>query len=388
MVQALVTGSVLRWARLRAGASVEAVAEKLKVESQDVQSWEDDKDLPTFAKARDLAAYLKVPFGYLFLDGPPEEAVDIPDLRRIGDETVETLGPDFFAVYQDALAKQDWYRDYLLRQEAQPLPFVGRFNHLHPASVVAEDIRDTLEFTSEWRRTVSDWAAMFRGLVSKAEAAGIIILRNSIVGNNTHRPLSVRQFRGFALSDFLAPVVFINTADAPPAQIFSLVHELAHIWLNSSAVSNYGLDTPQTGYDPVEVFCNKVAAEVLVSRAEFERSWSDSRSLDQNAHLLSREFKVSTLVIVRRAYDLGKITRGDYLSFYQTAAAEREAAEPTPKKKGGPDFYTLARIRNSPTFARAVLNEAFEGRLLLRDAGRLLSVKPAKLRDLSKELGG
>lgn len=384
MVQALVTAEVLRWARERAGASLDAVADKLKVQRQIVEGWESGESLPSFAKARDLAKYLCVPFGYFFLDVPPKETITVPDLRRIGGDPIETLGPDFLEIYRDACAKQDWYREYLLSQGAQQLAFVGRYTTDADISTVASDMRRVLDITADWRSATTNWEDMFRALVNKTELAGVLVLRNSVVGNNTSRPLSVQEFRGFALSDPIAPLVFINSGDAPPAQIFSLAHELCHIWLNISAISNFSLQAQAKGHDPIEVFCNAAAAEFLVPRLEFLAHWNDNLNLEQNVNALTREFRVSGLVIVRRALDLECITRADFLRFYDRAATERQEA---PKKKGGgPDFYTLSRMRNSPTFARAVLNEAFEGRMLLRDAGLLLSVTPDKLKQLARKL--
>lgn len=338
MAHAFVTAEVLRWARLRAGAGIDAVADKLKVEATDVEAWESGDSLPSFAKARDLAKYLRVPFGYLFLDRPPAEVIAIPDLRRVGGGPAETLGPNFRDIYLDAVGKQDWYRDHLRQQGAEPLPFVGSFTVADDAAEVAADMRRVLEVTREWRRTTDNWEDMFRRLVDKTEVAGVLVLRNSIVGNNTHRPLSVQEFRGFALSDPLAPLVFINTADAKAAQIFSLVHELGHIWLAVSAISNFGLQAPADGYDPVEVFCNRVAAEFLVARDEFLAMWNPRRTLEENADALAREFRVSGLVIARRALDLGRIPRADYLAFYARAAAEHERTPEKEEREGGQTF--------------------------------------------------
>lgn len=388
MADALVTSGVLRWARARAGASVDAVAARLKVSVDDVMSWEEGRSRPSFAKARNLARFLGVPLGYLFLDEPPAEALTTQDLRRLGHELAEELGADFFAVYQDAKAKQAWYREHLIYMGAQPLAFVGSRTRDDDAVTVANGMRDVLGITAEWRRTTSNWEGMFRGLATKAETAGVLVLRNSVVGNNTHRPLSVNQFRGFALSDAYAPLIFVNTGDAQAAQIFTLAHELVHIWLNVSAISNYGVGGTGEGYDPIEVFCNAVAAEFLVSRAEFAAHWDSALSLEANADILGREFRVSGLVIARRALDLAQIDRNAFQRFYAQAAQQRrEAPEEEGERRGGPDFYRVAKVRNSPTFARAVLNEAFEGRMLLRDAGQLLSVKPSKLKELAKELG-
>ncbi|WP_414463329.1 ImmA/IrrE family metallo-endopeptidase [Hyphomicrobium sp. DY-1] len=389
MVHALVTGEVLKWARQRAGLTVDIVADKLKVTPEDVLEWEEDRGLPSFAKARDLAKLLRVPFGYFFLEKPPHETVAIADLRRLGDDTAQALGADFMAVYQDAKNKQAWYRDHLIASGADELDFVGSASIRDSAITVAQTIRETLGVDAEWRRGCPNWEAMFRGLVDKTETAGILVLRNSLVGNNTHRKLSVNEFRGFALSDGYAPLIFVNTGDSAAAQIFSLCHELVHIWINESAISNFGISTSTEGYDPIEVFCNKVAAEFLVSQAEFRERWNETLTLQENADALAREFKVSTIVIARRALDLGRIDRGAYTAFVRAATDAFEARQEATHEKGsgGPDFYVMAKLRNSPTFARAVLREAFEGRLLLRDAGALLSVKPSKLRDLQREVG-
>src|SRR5262249_54899789 len=241
MADALVTSAVLRWARVRAGASVEAVAARLKVSSDDVTSWEDGRSLPSFAKVRDLAKFRGVPLGYLFLNEPPAETLTALDLRRLGRELAEALGADFLAVYHDARAKQAWYRDYLIRLGAQPVAFVGSCTRHDDEVTVAAGMRNVLGITADWRRGTGNWEGMFRSLVAKTESAGVLVLRNSVVGNNTHRPLSVNQFRGFALSDAYAPLVFINTGDAQAAQIFTLAHELVHIWLDVSAISNFGI---------------------------------------------------------------------------------------------------------------------------------------------------
>lgn len=387
MAQALITGEVLRWARIRAGVSVESVAEKLNVPSGDISAWEESRSLPSFAKARDVAKFLKIPFGYLFLEKPPAESIEIPDLRRLGGEPFGQFSPDFREVYLDALAKQGWYREYLIQQGAENLPFVGSKRLGDDPTVVADEMRTALGVTRDWRQQTAGWDGMLRGLVAKAEAAGVLVLRNSVVRNNTRRPLSVKEFRGFALCDRIAPLVFINSADAPAAQIFSLAHELVHIWLDVSAISDFHVSRTLEGYAPLEIYCNKVAAEFLVPRREFEDYWRSDLSLHDNAASLSREFRVSKLVIVRRALDLGRISPRDYDRFYELVEGERTEA-PREKKKAGGDFYALVRARNSPTFARAVVTEALEGRLLFRDAGEMLSIKPGKIKELAKYLGG
>jgi Zn-dependent peptidase ImmA (M78 family)/transcriptional regulator with XRE-family HTH domain len=395
MAEALITGSLLKWARERVGISVEVAAERIKVKAERFEKWETGDARPTIRQAQELARMLHVPLGYLYLDKPPVERVDIPDLRRVGGAPVPALSSDFLAVYRDAQAKQAWYREYALGQGDMPLPFVGRFNLRIRPEAVAGDIAQVLNINEGARREATNWEDFLRQLVAKAENAGILVIRNSVVGNNTHRPLSVEEFRGFALSDDVAPLVFINTADYKAAQIFTLAHELAHIWIAASAVSNIELAEQGGSYDPTEVFCNKVAAEVLVPSPAFETSWDDCQNLRENAPRLASEFRVSELVIARRALDLTKIHRLDYDAFYREQVKLfrhlerlRKLKEDAGKKGRGPSFYRAVRIRNGTLFSRAVVKQALEGRILLRDAGRLLGIKPAKLNALAKELEG
>jgi Zn-dependent peptidase ImmA (M78 family) len=223
-----------------------------------------------------------------------------------------------------------------------------------------------------------NWESFLRLLIDKAEAAGVWVMRTGIVGSDTHRPLSVRQFRGFAISDPIAPLVFINGKDALAAQIFTFAHELAHIWLGSTGISNVQLGLRDYGTSrQTEIACNKIAAEVLVPQAEFERSWSNDRSDTANYDFLSRRFKVSRVVIARRAFDLGKVEERSYLAFYQSEEDRwEEDRQEQAEKEGGGNFHLNLPLRNGARFTKAVVNSAMAGETLLRDAASLLNIKP------------
>ena len=200
---------MLRWARERLQRLPEQVAEKVPVKLEKLVLWEQGEARPSFRQAQILAKILRIPFGYLFLSEPPRGKPQIPDLRTVRDATHAQLSVNFLDTLNDALRKQDWYREYIQQEQPEPLPFVGRCSIHKPPESVAADISKTLSIDDGFRRSVRSWEEFLRCLIEKAEQTGILVMRSSVVGNNTHRPLSVDEFRGFAISDPFAPLVFI-----------------------------------------------------------------------------------------------------------------------------------------------------------------------------------
>lgn len=274
------------------------------------------------------------------------------------------------------MQRQAWYADYQRDQHAEPLAFISKFKAEANPSAVADDIRKTLcvDIEKGQRR----WDAYQRELIEGAERAGILVMRSGMVGNNTRRTLDVSEFRGFAISHPLAPVIFINSADAPAARLFTLLHELAHLWLGSSGISS---GAPGAARQE-EIACNAIAGEFLAPAEVFREAWTTgSNELALRRAELAQRFHVSQIVIMRRALDLDLLDRESYQRFYVGELEKHRQA-----KEGGGGFYRTARSKNSKRFSEAVLAETFSGRLLLREAGQLLGIQPAKLRNFSDSL--
>lgn len=374
---ALINPAMLRWARGRVGLDVNEAALATGVKPEQFQRWEEGAAQPTFKQAQRVASTLHAPFGYLFLPEAPADELALPDLRTVGGAPAGRPSINLKETVQHAMQRQAWFAEYLQEQGAEPLPFVGRFNTSSNVVRIAQDIRDVLGVDVEQGQR--NWETYYRDLIEASERAGVLVMRSGIVGNNTHRKLDVGEFRGFAISHSLAPIVFINSSDAPSARLFTLLHELAHIWIGSSGISN----AVPSNTRREEVVCNSVAGEFLAPSDVFGELWAAStQSLALRVAKLAQRFHVSRFVIIRRALDMGLVDQATYLTFYRAELDAFRAAE-----GGGGSFYRNAATKNSARFARAVIAEAFSGRLLLRDAGKLLGVQPSKIRDFAGNLG-
>lgn len=372
---AYVNPSLLTWSRERAGLSTEQVAKKLPVKPDRVQEWEAGEAKPTFLQAQKWASVAHIPFGFLFLQQPPVEQLPLPDLRTVGGIAPQRPSLELLDTVRDAIRKQDWYLEYLQYQEHQPLTFVGRFSSRSQVREVVDDIRRVLGVNPDMARL--DYDKYSRALIDAAESAGILVMRSGIALGNTHRKLEVSEFRGFAISNAYAPVVFINSSDAPTARLFTLLHELAHIWIGSSGVSD---GNTADGRDE-ERFCNAVAGEFLAPEAQFRAQWNPDIHWEDNLAPLATRFHISKLAIGRRALDLGYISQAHYSAYYRMILKAFQD-----EKGGAGDYYRNTTAKNSPRLSKAVLTEAMSGRMLLREAGRLLGVQPAKLRTLASKI--
>jgi Zn-dependent peptidase ImmA (M78 family) len=379
-----VNPEIIRWARARIGLSPEELASK-QVRAESIRSWEQKLSLPTHAQAEALAAKLRLPYLVLFLSEPPEMDVPIPDLRTVSGSTPNKLSIDFAEVINDILVRQDWYRELQINAGSKELPFVGRFDQHSPVSEIAADIRNTIGLSSEFRRQCANNDALLRGLIESVEENGILVFRSALVRHATKRKLKVQEFRGFVVTDHYAPAIFINDADARAAQIFTLAHELAHIWTGITGIADVDLKRrPSEFLNDGEVFCNKIAAEVLVPEAEFQPLWSNTKSLKENIRTIVSEYRVSTLVALRRAYELGRIDYKQFSSEFDEQYRlyrEREKKEDAnelkllKKKKSGGNFWASFEIRNSRRFTEFVIAEVKSGRTRYTDAATLLGVK-------------
>ena len=302
VTKAHINPKVLAWARKRLFPTVEAASGPLKVSAKRLEKWERGEDSPTFGQARKMADRLRIPFGYFYLNGPPpEEPFPLPDLRN---EAGAPPSIDLLEVIHDAHRKQSWYREEMQYQERSPLSFVGRFGIESSHRDIAEDICVTIGIDQDMRREAASWQSFLAGLVQQTEDAGVLVLRSGVAAGNTHRKLHIAEFRGFALPDPLAPIVFVNAQDSTVAQIFTLAHELAHIWIGESGLCNPDFRSDSDDYKySIERLCHNVATEVLRTEVDFLRYVVEHSWPSENSYWKWYGSKPAELVNVRKGWN-------------------------------------------------------------------------------------
>ena len=377
MSRVAVKPDILRWARERADRSVESLRSRFPKYDR----WERGETMPTIKQLEAFAKATYVPVGYLFLPQPPQEHIPIPDLRTVASRGIQQPSPNLLDTIYLCQQRQAWYRDYARSVGDKNVSFVGSVRRATPIEQVAERMRQTLDFDLEARRECGTWTEALRLFIEQADDLGILVMCSSVVGSNNQRKLDTDEFRGFALVDEYAPLVFINGADTKAGQMFTLAHELAHIWLGESALSDV---TPASApSQQIEVWCNRIAAELLVPleilRQELHRE-------DPLAAVprLARRFKVSTLVVLRRILDARQIDRATFEHAYEDEVARLRVLS---RSRGG-DFYLTLGARASKRFARAMVVSTLEGQSSFTEAFRLLGLRKMEtFRDLGQSLG-
>lgn len=370
-VQIKLEPGVLLWARQRAKLSVDKLAQKMQVKPERVREWERSGGI-TMSQSRKLSDKTYTPLGYLYLSEPPDDSLPIADFRTVGDEPQRKPSPNLLDTVYSMQRRQAWMRDeMIIEYEAQPLPFVGAYTLRDDPKEVAGAMRDALGIADGWAASVPNWSAALRHLRDKVEDAGVLIVFNGVVGNNTHRKLDREEFQGFALVDEYAPLIFINNADYKTAQMFTLAHELAHIFVGESGVSH--LEDMQPVDNETERFCDRTAAEFLVPEVELRANWDRLAKTRNPYQSAARHFKVSTIVAARRALDIELINRSGFMDFYAEYANEEWRG--SQEKQGSGNFWVNQIWRVGPRFAGMVVRAVKEGRLNYTEAYSLTGLR-------------
>lgn len=373
MAQAFINNNILTWARCRASLSVDYIAKKFNKPVDVIIAWEEGREPISFAQAQKYANITKIPFGYLYLDTPPVEKLPIPDRRTIGSRN-NRISIELKDTISDALIKQDWYREYAISNGLPDVKLVGAIPANSKPKDIAAAIRKYIDL--QIPPTKGKWRDFFSILVKKIESQGVLVMRSGVVNSNNTRPISVDDFRGFCIADKIAPVIFVNINDAKAAQIFTLIHELSHLLLGQSAISDLSISSKE---GKEEMICNAAAAEYLTPENIFLEEWNENLYFEENIAKLRDIFRVSSWVVARRALDFKLINKNEYSSFVSKINEKI--------KSNGGNYNRNQKVRVSERLTLAVASQALEGKILLREAHSLTGIQPNKLYEFAhKEL--
>ena len=343
-----------RWVFSRAGYSEEEALQAFPL----LQGWLSSDKLPTMKQLKDFASKFHVPIGYLFLAQPPSESLPFPVFRGTASQT-NRLDLNLFDTVNAISARQNWLEEYLIENEVDTSPLAGCITLNTPLSEAVEKLRSILSLAPHWAFCLNTADTAIGVLTQRLEEAGVFVSFNGVVANNTHRKLAVSECRGFALVSKVAPYIFVNSDDSKSAQLFTLIHETAHIMLDVSA-GHAGTEIESN--DANERYCDKLAAEFLVPASELRTLWVN------DVKALSRRFKVSEIVVARRAHDLHLLSDADYRAFWFEYSNRPIQAR---KQSSGGNFYLTSVKRIGRLFAIHVRNAVNNRQMNYTEAYRL-----------------
>lgn len=355
-----------------------------------LMSWYSGEKVPTFNQIEEASRATGIPLGYFFLSTPPKEDRTLLEYRTVDSLELEKPSRNLLDTIHDMEQIQEWAKNQMVADGFSELEFVGSMAEVNEVGVFVTQIRRVLDLPRDWFTSSKTPADSFRSLRSKISDAGVIVMMNGIVGNNTHRPLEINEFRAFAIADEYAPLIFINSNDSINGKLFSLLHEFAHILIGKNNFFNDRYSA-QGRVNQIETICNAAAADILVPSDLFVEKWNEVISENDaktTISALAKYFKCGITVIARKALDHGYITSQEYTQISQLAVYLYNEQRKKAKENPGGDYYRTAASRIDQRFFRMLAGSVAEGKTLYSDAFRLTNTNRATFRELVQQAGG
>lgn len=351
---------VLEWAVKRTRLPVDELEKKSDFHC--LRSWLGGESTPTFRQAQKLAKLAGIPFGYLLLEEPVQRTPHLPDFRTPGSTPLSDYSPALEQTIYACERRLEWYAEDALASGIAGPSFIGRFSTDTSVGKATDWACALLDWVPGKRERSRDRVAT---LADAIEHTGILVMRSSVVGNNTQNKLDPDEFRGFTLIRHSFGLIFINSADSGVGKLFSLAHEFGHILIGEQGISGGPLNQRA-----VERWCNQFATALLVSTKDILNRWSETRDLESVCQWSFKTFGVSRDVTVWLLVDNGVLPREAGQRFLQEAPSP-----PTAQRNRGGDFTVGLRSRLGGLFLEAVTGALVEGRIDEREASRQLGVK-------------
>lgn len=376
---------LIKWAREQAGLDISEAASALELSTPEkLSAIESGSKAPSRSVLLRMVKTYRRPLLFFYLEKPPlisdkgHDFRTLPAGRVIRDDfLVETL-------LRQIKARQDLVKSLVVDEEENgALSFVKSATSRDSPLEVSNSIQTALKFNlTEFRRCKSVEEA-FDYIRNKAEEIGIFVLLIGNLGSH-HTAISARTYRGFAIADEFAPFVVINDQDTKVAWAFTLLHELAHIWLGQDGISG--------GYseNQIEKICNQIASNILlpeqdIQQLELEGILCDDDLLDAISEF-ARDRHLSIKMVALRLLNLGKIKRSSWSyidqKIDQSILSEKENARAKKDGGTGPSFYVVRRHRLGNSIVNLVARNLSSGSITPVKAAKILGVKPRSVAPL------
>ena len=370
---------MLTWARKRCGFSTDDMAHKLGVDIQHVLAWEAGGAKPDFDSAQKFADRTHIPLGYLLLKQPPELPMPVVDFR-----TDWTQSPsleeevNLKALLYKISSKKNWLEEHLENQgdDTPGSAFQGTFDknadYREVAACIVDHIGLHMRNEPQGRGGPQEF---WRDFSQRVVNANIWLMQTSIVGNDATRRVSPKTCRGIALKSRYRPIIWVNSALAFAPRVFTLAHELAHLWISSEGVTNQEEDNSVKS--EIESLCDEVAAEMLVPEAALNSLWNRKNDARDNVERLCQHFGVSRFTIARKSAQAGLISEDEYGKLKRAFGKGTPSQGKPPKlsEEGNKSFYPELLARNGVYFIETLVCALDRSHLLWREGTRLLDVK-------------
>ena len=387
--KALITPAVIKWAREKSHYSLDTVAKKTGVSPDKLKEWEQGASLPSLAQAKKMSQIYRRPLATFYLPHPPRDFSLLKDFRTVEGKEPKYSPPLVFFMRQ-IQERQAWLSQHLQEQGYNKLQFIGSLGVESSVKTATQNIINTIwgneKQYSKVLDNTSNVEALLTNWIDQCERKGIFISRASRL--DSRNPIPVKEVRGFVISDPYAPFIFINSKDSYSARLFTLLHELAHLWLDISGVPDHFLTSYKNKKSNIESFCNQTAAEILLPQKKiktFSKVTSFTpKELKAFINIHRKALKVSRLALLVRLKSLSliksqtfEVLKKEYIK--ESEQYRKQLEKKMKETKGGPNSNRLKIYANGESFTKIIFFSYKEGILTGREASNLLDMKLGSL---------
>lgn len=347
-----------------------------------IDKWIAGEESPTFKQLEKVANYLKVPFGYMFLESPPKYDVMEIEFRSINNKLPE-MSKNLKDTIMEMDSRRKWMSDYRKSLGWEKLDVIVQFNEYKSGDILddAHLAKRLLNLDDSWYDSIKSYDEAYNLIRDKLEEVGILVMKNGVVGMNNKRKLDINEFRAFMLYDDVAPLIFVNNNDTRAGKIFSLIHEYVHVLFEQEDLF---LNTDVDDTEECERYINNITAEILMPQEHIYKFWDKNNNILDQIDELSYTFKVSRLALAIKLKDMSLVDDKIVRQIKRESIANFEDRE---TGSNGGDFYRTYDSRISPVFKEAVIRRAEMGELSYTYAFKLLGgIKGKTYDELKKRL--